>query len=155
MIVNATRSDYPRLAEIWESAVKATHHFLPDEDFRFYQSRLSHYFDAVSLFTYKDTRGRIQGFMGISGHKIEMLFVDNKFRGEGIGKCLLLHAVNHLGASLVDVNEQNQQAVGFYQHEGFKVTGHSPIDGEGKSYPLLHLEKLTCFLLPLSFFFPA
>jgi putative acetyltransferase len=39
----------------------------------------------------------------------------------------------------VDVNEQNEQALGFYRHLGFEVVGRSPLDGQGKPYPLLHM----------------
>lgn len=52
---------------------------------------------------------------------------------------LATHAINELGATKVDVNEQNEQALGFYQHIGFSVTGRSPVDGQGKPYPLLHM----------------
>jgi hypothetical protein len=31
------------------------------------------------------------------------------------------------------------QALDFYQHIGFSVTGRSPVDGQGKPYPLLHM----------------
>ena len=37
------------------------------------------------------------------------------------------------------VNEQNEQAVGFYKKVGFKVTGRSEVDDLGKPYPLLNL----------------
>jgi putative acetyltransferase len=39
-----------------------------------------------------------------------------------------------------DVNEQNGQAVGFYKRMGFTATGRSPLDGQGRPYPLLHLK---------------
>lgn len=70
---------------------------------------------------------------------IEMLFISPDVRGNGIGAKLVAHAIKAQGALKVDVNEQNQQALGFYQHLGFKVTGRSPVDGQGKPYPLLHL----------------
>jgi putative acetyltransferase len=70
-----------------------------------------------------------------------MLFVDNKSRGTGIGKLLLDYAVNKLNARKVDVNEQNTQALKFYYHFGFKEAGRDEYDGEGKGYPILHLEK--------------
>ena len=38
-----------------------------------------------------------------------------------------------------DVNEQNERAVGFYERMGFVRTGHSPRDGQGRPYPLIHL----------------
>lgn len=37
------------------------------------------------------------------------------------------------------MNEQNPQAVGFYLHYGFVQTGRSPLDGEGRPFPLLHM----------------
>jgi putative acetyltransferase len=38
-----------------------------------------------------------------------------------------------------DVNEQNAQAVGFYVRMGFVETGRSPLDSQGRPYPLIHL----------------
>jgi putative acetyltransferase len=49
-------------------------------------------------------------------------------------------AIHELQASKVDVNEQNGQAVGFYQRMGFVVTGRHETDGLGKPYPLLLME---------------
>ncbi len=37
------------------------------------------------------------------------------------------------------MNEQNEQAVGFYLKMGSEVEGRSEHDGFGKPYPLLHL----------------
>ncbi|WP_369804263.1 hypothetical protein [Chitinophaga sp. MD30] len=39
----------------------------------------------------------------------------------------------------MEVNEQNVQAVRFYAHYGFKVTGRSETDGMGKPFPLLFM----------------
>ena len=39
----------------------------------------------------------------------------------------------------VDVNEQNDDAVGFYASLGFSVVGRSPTDGGGRPFPLLHM----------------
>lgn len=52
----------------------------------------------------------ILGFMRVSGDDIEMLFIDPDFMGKGIGKILLLHAINNLNVKKVDVNEQNEKA---------------------------------------------
>ncbi len=68
-----------------------------------------------------------------------MLFVDNDFRGKGIGSQLVAFAVEELGANKVDVNEQNHLATGFYIRMGFRIVGRSPQDGDGKDYPLLHM----------------
>lgn len=39
----------------------------------------------------------------------------------------------------VDVNEQNPQAIGFYEKMGFKPIGRSEKDGSGKPYPIIHM----------------
>ena len=144
-IITGTRTDFVRLLAIWESAVKATHDFLDDKDFIYYQSRMTDYFEQVNLYVYKNEKGEIIGFMGVSGSMIEMLFVDAAFRGCGVGKRLLLYALNTLNVCKLNVNEQNSQAVGFYTHMGFKITGRSPLDNDGKHYPLLHLQYFRNF----------
>jgi putative acetyltransferase len=82
----------------------------------------------------------ILGFMGVSKDVLEMLFIDSRSIGKGVGKMLLLHAINHLNITKVDVNERNEQALKFYGHFGFKVTSRSELDETGKPYPILHME---------------
>ena len=53
---------------------------------------------------------------------------------------LVTYAINHLQVTKVDVNEQNIQAVGFYKYIGFNVYKRSDLDGEGKEYPILHMQ---------------
>ena len=74
------------------------------------------------------------------GH-LEALFVDASARGLGVGKWLISHALSLHPDLSVDVNEQNHQAVGFYQHMGFQISGRSEQDNQGRPYPLLHLSK--------------
>lgn len=78
--------------------------------------------------------------MGISEGNLEMLFIDSSSIGQGIGKLLLLHAITNLNISKVDVNEQNEQALKFYEHFGFKVISRSELDWTGKPYPILHMQ---------------
>jgi putative acetyltransferase len=80
------------------------------------------------------------GFIGVEGDEVAMLFVHPDRRGQGIGSRLLKHAVVALGATRLDVNEQNEQALGFYRRMGFTVVGRSERDSTGKPYPLLHLQ---------------
>ncbi len=136
----AVKTDHLKPIEIWEKSVRATHDFLAEEDLQNLKPLiLEHYFDAVDLRCAKDAQGEIQGFCGVLDGNIEMLFISPDARGKGIGAILSAHAIKEQGASKVDVNEQNEQALGFYQHIGFKVIGRSPVDGQGKQYPLLHM----------------
>ncbi len=137
-IKRAHLNDCDTLAGIWEKAVAETHYFLSPEDFAFYRSELPSYFDGLQLFIFEYTDGKIAGFAGIKGDKLEMLFVGE--RGKGIGKTLLDFAVKERYVTKVDVNAQNTAAVDFYRKYGFRETGSSPIDGEGKPYPVIHME---------------
>ncbi|BCS47595.1 GCN5 family N-acetyltransferase [Aeromonas jandaei] len=139
-IDTVTRADYPALIALWEASVRATHHFLPEAEILVLKPLiLEHYFDAVTLHCARTEEGNIAGFSGVHEGKLEMLFVAPAVRGSGVGRRLVEHAIGQCDATLVDVNEQNEQAVGFYQKMGFAVTGRSPLDGQGKPYPLLHM----------------
>ncbi|MDZ8294248.1 GNAT family N-acetyltransferase, partial [Escherichia coli] len=52
---------------------------------------------------------------------------------------MVKHALSMAPELTTNVNEQNEQAVGFYKKVGFKVTGRSEVDDLGKPYPLLNL----------------
>lgn len=131
--------EYPRLVQIWRSAVDATHHFLTAADRTEIESNLAGvYFPQVRL-TVAEVDGRAVGFAGTAENDLVMLFIDADARGQGIGGALLNHVVADQDVRTVDVNEQNDQAVGFYEHKGFAITGRSETDGEGRPYPVLHM----------------
>ena len=88
MIRKIKVTDYPRLIEIWESAVLSTHDFLKEEDFLYYKEQLPVYFQHVTLFGFEQ-EGILIGFMRIAEGNLEMLFIDNNYRGIGIGKKLI------------------------------------------------------------------
>lgn len=139
MIRKIETADYPRLVEIWESAVLHTHDFLKEEDFFYYKERLPSYFPYVALFGFEQD-GILVGFIGIAEGNVEMLFVDDSCRGRGVGKQLISYVIRDFGVTKVDVNEQNPQAVGFYEYMGFRLVSKSELDGEGKPYPILHMQ---------------
>lgn len=133
--------DYPRLVDIWSTSVLATHDFLQPADYdEIKQQLMPAYFPAVSLYKATHTESQnILGFLGVLHGCVEMLFIDASARGHGVGTTLLNYAVYDLGATTLDVNEQNTQAVGFYLHYGCIQTGRSELDAAGKPYPTLHL----------------
>ena len=94
----------------------------------------------MSLTCLRDDNVDIAGFPGVANDNIEMLFVASAYRVRSVGKQLLSYATNTLGVRKLDVNEQNEQAVGFYKHQRVVVTGRSPLDGHGNPFPLLHME---------------
>lgn len=139
-IDTASKEDYLTLIEIWEQSVRATHDFLPEENIKSLKPLiLKHYFDAVDLRVAKNEKQDFVGFIGVAEGNIAMLFISPDFRNIGIGSLLAKNAIKTQSATKVDVNEQNPDAIGFYQHLGFKIVGRSPLDGQGNPFPLLHM----------------
>ena len=79
--------------------------------------------------------------MGISGQMLEMLFIANENRGQGIGKQLLQYGIKHYAVNELTVNEQNPLAKGFYEHMGFTVYKRTELDEQGNPYPLLYMKR--------------
>lgn len=132
-------AELPELVGIWRSAVRATHDFLEAPDFeRIERDLASTYLPAVTLVV-AERDGRPMGFAGVLDGSLEMLFVSDAARGQGIGSALLTEVVANHGVTRVDVNEQNEGARGFYLSRGFTQVGRSALDGEGRPYPILHL----------------
>lgn len=128
------------LTSVWRASVEATHDFLGAQDIE----RIAQYVpEAIrtvpSLVTAFDDDGRALGFAGAGDGKLEMLFIEPAHRGKGVGAMLLNFAIRELGVTHVDVNEQNTQARGFYEHKGFEVIRRSETDEQGEPFPILHM----------------
>lgn len=124
---------------IWESSVKATHHFLTINDINALKPAVKNGLLMIEqLYGYYDQK--LLGFIGVEGEKIEMPFIDANALNQGIGKKLLQYAIDTLKIKYVDVNEQNEKALGFYQHMGFQITSRSELDEQGNAFPILHLK---------------
>ena len=134
------KEEYQEVVNVWEDSVRATHDFLKEEDIQYFKPRiLNTYLDAVELRCIRDKKGNIIGFSGVAEGNLEMLFINPDDRGMGVGKALLEHSIHELKVTKVDVNEDNKQAVGFYEKFGFKTYVRSELDSSGKPYPTLHM----------------
>jgi len=125
--------------EIWRRAVDATHLFLRPEDRRDIEAEVAAFLPGATLDLAVDETDRAIGFMLLGGNHMEALFVDPDLRGSGVGRALVEDAVRRHPDLLTDVNEQNLQAVGFYERLGFERCGRSAMDGQGRPYPQIHL----------------
>ncbi|MDR1035095.1 MAG: GNAT family N-acetyltransferase [Deltaproteobacteria bacterium] len=148
LLINRDDKTLTRLLDIWESSVRKTHTFLSYCDILEIRPEVKRILRTFKqIYCYCEDDGMNQGFIAIVEQKIEMLFLHADARGQSIGRQLLDYAVSNLGARFVDVNEQNEQALGFYKHMGFHVISRSEFDEQGRPFPLLHL-KYDQYLLP-------
>lgn len=85
-------------------------------------------------------KGELLGFIGVADQRLEMLFIQVNARGQGIGKQLLRYAIKNFAVNELTVNEQNPQAIGFYEYLGFVTYKRTELDEEGHPYPLLYMK---------------
>lgn len=134
-----------KLLRVWDSAVRSTHAFLSEEDIRAIRPEVAEGLREISALYCYFENDEPQGFIGVAEASIEMLFVDAEAQGKGIGRKLIERvwadstASSGTPVTSVDVNEQNPQALAFYEHLGFKVTGRYALDDAGRPFPILHL----------------
>lgn len=131
-----------QLLKVWESSVKATHLFLSDDEISDIKQYVPQTLNDVPLLVIAENEsGNPIGFMGVADKMLEMLFISNESRGQGIGKQLLQYGIENYSINELAVNEQNPLAKGFYEHMGFEVYKRTELDEQGNPYPLLYMKR--------------
>lgn len=131
----------PVLMNIWEASVKATHHFLSTSEIEHIKAYVPQAIKGVEhLIIVEHESGTPVAFMGTENDRLEMLFLAPEERGKGIGRKLVEYGIENYGIKEVTVNEQNPQAVGFYEHLRFRTYKRTDCDEEGNPYPLLYMK---------------
>ena len=148
-IRRATASDREALFDVWVRSVRTTHTFVSEEDIHSFIPLVQKYLasDGSDFWVLRSDEGAVMGFMGMSGNKMESLFLAPEFHRRGGGRILVRHAYSIHGELTVDVNEQNTTARRFYEACGFVVEGRSELDDMGRPYPLLHMRLKDSALL--------
>ena len=132
-----------QLLIIWERSVQATHTFLSGEEIARIKQYVPEALEQVPhLVVLEDGTGIPVAFMGIAEQKLEMLFLSPEARGKGHGKRLLQYGIERYAVQEVTVNEQNPQAIGFYEHMGFQTYRRTERDEQGGPYPLLYMRRV-------------
>jgi putative acetyltransferase len=136
------KDDYrTAMIALWERSVRATHDFLTSDDIDdlvpLVQGIDFYSFDVYCAFNEND---EMVGILGVADQKLEMLFLEPKEMGKGIGRQLMDFVMTNLAVNKVDVNEGNTNAINFYKKFGFKVYDRSPLDDYGKPYPILKMK---------------
>jgi putative acetyltransferase len=137
-------TEHDELVSIWLRSVRATHTFLTEPEI---QALLPETTAALApggvleLWILAEDDERPVGFMGLVGSDVAALFLDPVVRRRGGGRSLIEHARTHRGPLTVEVNEQNPDAVRFYEAMGFRTVERTRTDGDGRPYPILRMAQ--------------
>ena len=109
------------IVQLWQANVKVTHTFLTKEEIQ-------------------NIKQYVPQAVAHVPHLCIALFIQVNARGQGIGKQLLMYAIKNFDVNELTVNEQNPQAIGFYEHLGFVTYKRTELDEECQPYPLLYMK---------------
>ena len=134
-------SDLDPLIEVWLRSVRATHHFLSEEDIAFLLPLIREGpWSAMETWMLETEEGELAGIMSLAEDRMEALFLAPECLHQGQGTRLVNHAKKMKRDLFVDVNEQNQGACAFYEACGFTAFSRSVSDAQGKPFPLIHMK---------------
>lgn len=125
------------LVTVWESSIRATHDFFSETNIREIKKYVFQAIEEIPILVVAVDNKETLAFMGIAEDKLEMLFITAQRRGQGIGRNLLEIGINDYEITEVCVNEQNPQALAFYEYMGFTIYRRSELDEQGNPFPIL------------------
>ena len=141
IVNNRTEELIEQLVKLWEESVTDTHHFLTAEGIAEIKQYVPQAIKNVAQLTIAvDNNHCPVAFMGVESSKLEMLFIHPNHTHKGLGRKLIEFGIKNFGINEVTVNEQNPDAVGFYQHIGFTTYKRTDCDEAGMPYPLLYMK---------------
>ena len=122
--------------------MKAAHLFLSENEIGNIKQYIPQAINGVpALVIAENENGKPVGFMGIADKMLEMIFISNESREQGMGKKLLEYGIENYSINKLAVNEQNHLAKGFHEHMGFKVYKRTELDEQRNPYPLLYMKR--------------
>ena len=129
-----------QLWQVWEASVRATHHFLTEQDIQSIKQQGKAVLYDIDILVVAFEENIPIGFIGIQEKKIEALFLSPDQIGKGWGRLLIDLAIQQYGALYIDVNEQNTHAEAIYRHLGFETYQYDETDEQGNPFPILHMK---------------
>jgi putative acetyltransferase len=142
-IRRAAPYDRDRLVDIWWCSAASTHRFLSTFELEALLPEVRALnLEGLDTSVLCASTDEAIGFLVMDGRAIDALFVAPEWLRRGGGTLLMQLARSRARPLTVEVNEQNTQALAFYEASGFAIVGRTPADRAGRPYPLLQLEEL-------------
>ena len=119
MIRISTNNDIDRIMQIWLDTNISVHKYIPQEYWTSNAKYVKEAIQEAEVYVYEDNK-EIKGFIGINKGHIEGIFVEEKYRNQGIGKELIAYCKNKYNKLTLEVYKKNTKAINFYEREQFK-----------------------------------
>ena len=140
-IRTAREGDLDALTDVWELAARSSHGFLDDDEFiamrPFIRDAYLPSMDVRLVERDGEDGPEPIAFVGAHGTHVELLYVDPRFHGRGLGTTLLAE----IGATSVEVYADNLTGLGFYRSQGFAEVRRHDRDPAGRPYPIVVLQR--------------
>ena len=120
MIRISTNNDIDRIMQIWLDTNISVHKYIPQEYWTSNAKYVKEAIQEAEVYVYEDNK-EIKGFIGINKGHIEGIFVEEKYRNQGIGKELIAYCTNKYNKLTLEVYKKNTKAINFYEREQFKL----------------------------------
>lgn len=139
MIHKMKDAELEKVSQIWLDSNLEAHDFIDKNFWLDNYPVVKKQFKTAEI--YVDAEQEVRGFVGLQENYIAGIFVDKKYRNQGIGKRLLdFLKKNHQQLSL-DVYDKNILAKQFYERNGFEVSIHSVEEETGEKESRLVWKK--------------
>lgn len=120
MIRKATKNDLNIIMNIWLSANVSAHNFISEEYWNNHFEEVRTAISSSEVYVFEDSV--IKGFVGLKGNYIAGIFIKEEFQSKGIGGKLISFLKTFKPELILNVYEQNENAVGFYEKHGFQIS---------------------------------
>lgn len=119
MVRKSTNNDLEKIIKIWLDSNISVHSYIPQEYWTSNAKYVKEAIQEAEVYVYEDSR-EIKGFIGINKGHIEGIFVEEKYRNQGIGKELISYCKIKNNKLTLEVYKKNTKAIKFYEREQFK-----------------------------------
>ncbi|WP_119326550.1 GNAT family N-acetyltransferase [Companilactobacillus musae] len=119
MIRRMQKKELDRIGQIWLQGNLDAHDFVDKNYWLDHLNEVKEQFQQADIFVYVE--GNIKGFVGLKDDYIAGIFVDKKYRNQGIGRQLLNYLKQNYDQLILDVYLKNLAARSFYRQNDFKL----------------------------------
>lgn len=120
-VIDSNSDLIKELTALWRHSVAQTHTFLTVKDIDEIENYVPQALKKVKHLIVAKNKNSYLGFIGIEQHRLEMLFLDPQYIGQGIGRQLLDFVKQKNHRLQLTVYEKNTSAVAFYKQNGFTI----------------------------------